>query len=382
MSETEWAGQAPLLSIVLPVHGVEQYLGACLDSVLSGRPGDIGPRMGEDGPLVGETGPLVWEDGPLVEVIAVDDGSPDRCGEILAARARADPRLRVEHRARSAGPGAARNVGLALARGDYVWFVDPDDVLPSGSLPAVARAITALHPDVLLLDYRMISPGGRSEPSPGARLLAASEPGPIPLTLADRPALIERTMTVWSKVFRRDHLTGLAVPFRGGIHEDVPVSCCALLAARSIAPLARVCYLYRRRPGSFLTTASMDHFAIFGSYDAVFAWLDRPGSPPRPPVGGTVRAALFARMIEHCASILATGLVPPSARREYFECMVRCFHRHRPPGYRPTWRGPRAWKMALIERDAYRAYEMLAPLNDARVAVRRAALRHTGRSAE
>jgi CDP-glycerol glycerophosphotransferase len=372
MSETERAGRAPLMSIVLPVHGVEQHLDACLDSVLSRRPGDMGQWMGETGPLVGQA-------DPLVEVIAVDDGSPDRCGEILAARARADARLRVERRVRSAGPGAARNVGLALARGDYVWFVDPDDVLPSGSLSAVARAITALHPDVLLLDYRTTSPGGRSETSPGPGLLAAPEPGPTPLTLADRPALIERTMTVWSKVFRRDYLTGLAVPFRGGIHEDVPVSCCALLAARSIVPLARVCYLYRRRPGSFLTTASMDHFAIFGSYDEVFAWLDRPGSSPRPPVGEPVRAALFARMIEHCTSILATGLVPPSARREYFERMVGCFHRYRPPGYRPPWGGPRAWKMALIERGAYRAYEVLAPLNGARVAVRRAALRHAGR---
>src|SRR6266498_5336540 len=83
----------PRISIVLPVYGVPEYLDACLDSVLGQAPPDI-------------------------EVIAVDDASPDACGQILDARATADPRLRVTHLARNAGPGNARNVGLSHATGD------------------------------------------------------------------------------------------------------------------------------------------------------------------------------------------------------------------------------------------------------------------------
>ena len=113
----------PRISVVLPVSGVEEYLAGCLDSVLGQ-------------PVAG------------VEVIAVDDASPDRCGEILDARAREDTRLRVIHLTESVGPGPARNLGLAQATGEYVWFVDPDDLLTTGSMEAVGQALardTLLH---------------------------------------------------------------------------------------------------------------------------------------------------------------------------------------------------------------------------------------------
>src|SRR5947207_10172951 len=100
------SGRPPLLSLVLPVHGVARYLPACLDSILA-QPGPAGG----------------------LEVIAVDDASPDACGAILDRRAAADPRLRVIHLAERVGPGPARMRGLAQARGDYLWFADPDDAL-------------------------------------------------------------------------------------------------------------------------------------------------------------------------------------------------------------------------------------------------------------
>src|SRR5215831_4762560 len=150
----------PLISVVLPVGNVAEFLPACLDSVL-GEPGQPGGDL---------------------EVIAVDDASRDGCGSILDRRAGQEPRLRVIHLAENAGPGPARMRGLAEATGAYVWFVDPDDLLADGALAA-----------------------------------------PATLTLAERPALLDRTMTVWSKVFRREFLLGQGVCFPPGIHEDVPV---------------------------------------------------------------------------------------------------------------------------------------------------------------
>jgi CDP-glycerol glycerophosphotransferase len=199
----------------------------------------------------------------------------------------------------------------------------------------------------------------------------------VTLTLAERPALIDRTMTAWSKVFRREFLLGLGVCFPPGIHEDVPVSCAALLGAERIALLDRVCYLYRRRRHSFLATTSMDHVSIFSSYEQVFARLDAgPG-----PAGGTgVRAALFGRAIEHYSTVLANGLVPRGARRAFFHRMAADYRRYRPAGYRHP-PGLRGLKFALIERDAYRAYLVLGPLNNARVAVARAGRARPGRGA-
>ena len=337
---------APLISVVLPVGNVAEFLPACLDSVLGepGRPGGL-------------------------EVIAVDDASRDGCAGILDRRAGQDPRLRVIHLAGNGGPGAARTRGLAEATGTYVWFVDPDDLLADGALAAVTARLGNGPADVLLIDYLILGSSGQTQPSPGAALLAAP-PGaaaPATLTLADRPALIDRTMTVWSKVFRREFLLGLGVCFPPGIHEDVPVSCAALLGAERIALLDRVCYLYRRRRRSFLATTSMDHFSIFSSYEQVLTRLDAGGRP----AGGGVRAALFGRAIEHYSTVLASGLVPRGARREFFRRMAADYRRYRPAGYRRP-PGLRGLKFALIERDAYRAYLVLGPLNNARVAVARA----------
>jgi hypothetical protein len=75
-------------------------------------------------------------------------------------------------------------------------------------------------------------------------------------------------------------------------------------------------------------------------------------------------------MREHCSSILASGLVPRSARRQFFVRMPADVRRYRPPGYRRP-PGIRGLKTALICWDSYRAYAMLAPVNHARVMARR-----------
>src|SRR5215471_8591113 len=100
------------LSVVVPVHAVERYLLQCLDSIRAG---------------------LTVAENASVEVIAVDDASPDRCGPMLDAY----PGIKVIHLAHNVGLGLARNAGLASATGDYVWFVDSDDWLPAGSVRAV-----------------------------------------------------------------------------------------------------------------------------------------------------------------------------------------------------------------------------------------------------
>jgi CDP-glycerol glycerophosphotransferase len=341
VTSAQAAHAGPLVSVVLPVSGVEEYLPACLDSLLS-----------------------VPEPAGGIEVVAVDDASDDHCGAILDARARADSRLRVIHAAGRTGPGPARMRGLAEAAGTYVWFVDPDDLVADGALDAIAQKLTGCQPDVLLLGYLIVGQSGAHEPPPGAALPTGS---PGVLTLAGRPDLINAAMTAWSKVIRRSFLLRLGVAFPPGIHEDIEVSCAVLLSALRISLLPRPCYLYRRRRGSFLAAASMDHFSIFGSYERVFAFMEAPAGPP---MTSEIEAAVFSRAIEHYSSVLASGLVPSPARREFFRRMTRDFHRYRPPRYRrpPGWRG---LKTTLIARGWYRLYTVLRPLNAARVAARR-----------
>jgi CDP-glycerol glycerophosphotransferase len=300
-----------------------------------------------------------------VEVIAVDDASPDRSGAILAARD--DPRLRVITIPSPVGPGAARDLGAKEATGEYVWFVDGDDEVADGALAAVTGALTRLRPDILVIDFENLYPDGSVSPSGGAAYLHGPEAG----TLADHPALIHLTMTAWSKVFRRDFLAGLGVSFGSAgpaPHEDVPVTTLALLTAGRIGVLDRVCYRYRRsRRGSYLAAVSDANFNIFGSYEQVFNYFSERAELRAPVTPPAVYTAVFERAIWHYTTLIP--LVPRRRRREFFHRMSADFRRWRPDGFRfPP--GPRGVKFRLAARDAYWAYALLDPVNRLRVGLR------------
>ena len=351
-------GTMPLISVVIPVHGVEEYLDRCLDSVLG--PAGLAACGGGAGLAACGGGSAV-----SLEVIAVDDASPDRCGAILAARQ--DPRLRVLTTTTAVGPGPARDLGAKEATGEYVWFVDGDDELADGALTAVAGALTRLRPDVLVIDFENLYPDGSVSPSGGASYLRGSESG----TLADHPALIHLTMTAWSKVFRREFLAGLGVSFGSAgpaPHEDVPVTTLALLTAGRIGVLDRVCYRYRRsRRGSYLAAVSEANFNIFGSYRQVFNYFAERAELRAPVTPPAVYAAVFERAIWHYTTLIP--LVPRRRRREFFHRMSVDFRRWRPDGFRFP-RGPRGLKFRLAARDAYWAYALLDPANRLRVGLR------------
>lgn len=315
--------------------------------------------------------------GPVTEVIAVDDASPDGSGDLLDDRAERDPRLTVIHLRRSLGPGNARNAGLARATGSYVWFVDGDDMVAAGATDAIATRLGDVGPDVLLIDYMNLLPDGTTAASEGAWLLGSAPAGEF--GLADAPQVINLTMTAWSKLFRREFLVGLGEPFRDGIHEDIPVSCAALLNGK-LSALDWPCYLYRRsRRGSFMATTSTDHAAVFRSYEDVFGMLHKLVAAAAPVATPAVRTAVFERAISHYSAVLSTtgpgigrfgraGLVPRGQRRRFFERMHADFVRYAPAGYRPP-SGARGVKFRLIKRGSYPAYELLEPVNKLRIAV-------------
>jgi CDP-glycerol glycerophosphotransferase len=332
----------PRISVVVPVFGVEAELGDCIESILGQSFTDI-------------------------EVIAVDDHSPDGCGAILDGYARQDLRVRVIHLDRTAGPGNARNAGVDRASGQYVWFVDGDDVLPDGAMAAIAAQLDRTEPDVLLIGFERLQESGAAEPNAWRHLLRQARAGAV-FTLADRPEVIRLSMTSWSKVISRKFYCGLGLRFGPGIHEDVPITCALLLAAERLATLDRVCYRYRERRGGALTnTPTNDHFQVFGRYESVFAGLDAG-----PAEAARLRPLLFDRAIWHYTSIFgAPGALPDSARREFFHRMSAQFAQFKPAGYSYP-RGLHGIKYRLVERDAYHRYLLVQPLNQARLAVRQA----------
>lgn len=103
--------KVPLISIVIPMYGVETYLKECLDSVMR-------------------------QTYKNLEIILVDDGSPDRCGEIAEMYASKDERFIVIHKI-NGGLSDTRNVGIAAATGDYIFFLDSDDIIEENAIESL-----------------------------------------------------------------------------------------------------------------------------------------------------------------------------------------------------------------------------------------------------
>ncbi|MFE1257358.1 bifunctional glycosyltransferase/CDP-glycerol:glycerophosphate glycerophosphotransferase [Streptomyces fungicidicus] len=294
----------PRFSVIVPVHKVQGYLHACLDSVLGQSYRDI-------------------------EVIAVDDRSPDGCGAILDAYAARDERVRVLHLPENVGLGRARNAGMPHATGDYLFFLDSDDTLTPGALRALADRLDETgDPDVLVFDYARTHWWGGTRRNVLAPLLAEASGGTF--TAAERPAILDLLMVVWNKVYRRDFVEREGFTFPPGYYEDTPWTFPVLLSAERVATLDRICVYYRqRRRGSILSTTSRRHFDVHEQYARVFRFVDA-----RPALAHW-RPFLHAKMGEHCLDILAKpDRLPPSDKAEFFRRTAEMFRAHRPEGVR------------------------------------------------
>ncbi len=337
----------PRFSVIVPAYKVQAYLQESLDSVLG-------------------------QSYPDLELIAVDDASPDACGSIIDEYAARDPRVTAVHLAHNLGLGPARNAGLARASGDYLIFLDGDDTLAPGALQAITDRLKATgSPDVLVYDYARAFWSGELVRNRLSHRL--SEEGPASFRLADRPALLGMLLVVWNKAYRREYVEREGLAFPPGLYEDTPWTYPALLAAESVAVLDRVCVHYRqRRTGSILTTTSRRHLDVFDQYDRVFGYLSG-----RPELERW-RPALHRRMAEHfCALYADPRRLPRAARPEFFARACALLRRHHVPG------GSAALPLSLSRTDRIRhtlmrlgtrrTYRLLSALRGAGSALGRAA---------
>ena len=126
--------EKPLLSIIVPVYKVENYLQKCIDSILAQTFTDF-------------------------ELILVEDGSPDGCPALCDAAAAKDARIRVLHQ-KNGGLSAARNAGLDVARGEWIGFVDSDDYIAPEMYETLYKAVQSTGADLALCDYAAVDEAG------------------------------------------------------------------------------------------------------------------------------------------------------------------------------------------------------------------------------
>ena len=292
----------PRFSVIVPAYKVQAYLHECLESVLS-------------------------QSYPDLELIAVDDCSPDACGAIIDEFAARDARVRAVHLPENQGLGRARNAGLEQATGDYLVFLDSDDTLTPDALRAIADRLKETgEPDVLVFDYARTFWSGEAQRNKVAAQL--TEQGPAPFRLEDRPGLLRVIMVAWNKAYRREFVEREGFAFPPGYYEDTPWTYPVLMTAETIATLDRVCVHYRqRRQGNILGTTSRKHFDVFDQYDRVFAFVDAH------PQLASWRPVLFRRMVDHLATVFTKpDRLPRGTRAEFLRKARAHYRRYRIPG--------------------------------------------------
>ena len=231
------ANQQILLSFILPIYNVEQYLEECVDSILT--------RMTDD-----------------CEIILVDDGTKDSSGTICDRYAEKDSRIRVIHK-ENGGLSSARNAGLAMARGTYIAFVDSDDKIYSDSVPKILDWIRSGGTDMCFLEADKFFPDGTryglGECIDGEQLRSRSREEAITY-LASRP---KYPGSAWAKLYRREFLleNDLHFPYDRRYSEDLGFIRDCILTARDFDALNMPFYQYRKnRQGSITSNITSKNF--------------------------------------------------------------------------------------------------------------------------
>lgn len=214
----------PAVSIIVPVYNCELYLRECLDSALAQRFADL-------------------------ELILVDDGSPDGSGRIIDGYAAQDSRVRVIHQ-ENGGQSSARNAGLNAASGRYVCFLDSDDVMDPSLLETVIPGMDA--------GYEMVKFGFRGEEEPlqaEREWVLDSEEARFEFLAGPFRRRAVR-WEVWNRVYRHDIIEKWHLRFpadRRAYPEDMFFNLAYIAHISRILCIPDILYTYRKREGSVST---------------------------------------------------------------------------------------------------------------------------------
>ena len=213
--------QKPNISVVVPIYNVEPYLRRCVDS------------------LLGQT----YRD---FELILVDDGSPDDCGRICDEYAAHDSRVQVVHKP-NGGLSDARNAGLAIARSEYIAFVDSDDWVAEDYLARLLDTLMETGADIC--ECEALRTTGDENYSP----VEQSTPAVFDTVSALEQLIHDGVFHqhVWNKLYRKEVIADILFP-KGKTNEDEFWTYQVFGNAKTVTKIPDILYFYFQRPGSIM----------------------------------------------------------------------------------------------------------------------------------
>ena len=180
-----------LVSIIVPVYGTEKYLPACIESLCN-------------------------QTHTFIQIILVDDQSPDKCPQICDLYASKDSRINVIHQ-KNTGVSGARNAGLDVATGEYIVFVDSDDELCPRAVEQLLQDAVVWSADIVSATNKLLDESGN--------IIRDNGDGHFEIFQDDIPMLLSlqgkrNTDSVWAKLFRREFVKGIRFEEGKNINED------------------------------------------------------------------------------------------------------------------------------------------------------------------
>ena len=212
-----------LISVIVPVYKVEKYLDRCVQSIVDQTYRNL-------------------------EIILVDDGSPDNCPAMCDAWAAKDSRIKVIHK-ENGGLSDARNAGMAVATGEYIAFVDSDDWIEVQMYQCLYEAMNTTDSDIASCGARRVWLNEK----PAQELCAVNKNCVLEQEAAMEALITSNGLvqTVWNKLYRRIVTEGLLFP-TGLIHEDEFWSWQVVARARRIVTIKESFYNYLQRDTSIM----------------------------------------------------------------------------------------------------------------------------------
>lgn len=245
----------PKISVILPVYNVEQYLRQSLDSVAAQSLKDI-------------------------EIICVDDGSSDSSLSILQEYSKKDSRFIILSEPNQ-GPGSARNLALDIARGKYLFFLDPDDWIEVDSLSLLYNFAESKQASLVQFNHNEFNDYyAKSKPRDLAKRLShkfqkvLNNPDGFNWKDMVGSELVHMELFAWGKFYKTEFIKKHNIRFgTTRVAEDIMFSVPACLLVDRMYMYPEFLYYHRVRPGSLINSQSRVAFDVFSSIDLLHKFL-------------------------------------------------------------------------------------------------------------
>jgi len=230
-----------LISIIVPVYKVEKYLNRCINSIIN-------------------------QTYKNIEIILIDDGSPDRCGEICEEYSNKDNRITVVHK-KNGGLSDARNIGMEIAKGNYITFIDSDDWVHEEYIERLYKLLKENNSDISICNFIRTS----------KEYIQDDTSKVILYEFSNTEALEQLTgkyyiqmVVAWGKLYKRELFNGIKFPY-GKLHEDEFTTYKVLFKSDKIVFTTETLYYYWQREDSITGVG----FNIKGRMDVIEAYRER-----------------------------------------------------------------------------------------------------------